>query len=195
MQNITDIREYKNSLRRKYKAMRERMSTSFKNSLDERIFERIVSSSTYIECEMLLTFVSTAIEVDTKRLINQALADGKIVAVPRCVTGTRNMEFYQINSMDDLEPGAFGVLEPIVEKCNKITEFGQALNIIPGLAFDLKGYRLGYGKGYYDRFLSAHPSLKNFGICYCCCTLNNLIHGKFDIAVECLITEKYMKTF
>lgn len=66
----------------------------------------------YKRCRMLLTYVSTAIEVDTRRIIERALADGKQVAVPRCVPGTRDMEFYLIRGLDELEPGTFGVLDP-----------------------------------------------------------------------------------
>ena len=103
------------------------------------------------------------------------------------------MDFYFIKSPDDLEPGSFGVLEPAPEKCVKAYAFETALCIIPGLAFDMHGYRLGYGKGYYDRFLSAHPRLVKMGICYCSCTCNELIHGRFDVSADLLVTEKYTR--
>lgn len=195
MRKVSDIREYKSALRAKYKEKRMNLSSEEKQQLDSSILRRVVSSRTYKECETLLTFVSTAIEVDTHKLIQTALQDGKTVAVPRCVSGTREMEFFRISSMEDLESGTFGVLEPVPERCEKIAEFPKPMCIVPGLAFDLAGYRLGYGKGYYDRFLSAHPELVNVGVCYCCCTLNRLIHGRFDVAVNYLITEKYMKAF
>ena len=73
----------------------------------------------YQACQTLLTFVSTDIEVDTRGLIGQALRDGKRVAVPYCVDGTRQMDFYYIQSMKDLAPRTFGVLEPLVERCQK----------------------------------------------------------------------------
>lgn len=103
------------------------------------------------------------------------------------------MEFYFIKSMDDLEKGTFGVLEPAPEKCVKAYAFEKALCIVPGLSFDMKGYRLGYGKGYYDRFLSAHPRLVKMGLCYCSCTCNELIHGRFDVCADMLATEKYLR--
>lgn len=192
--SVDDIREYKKSLREQCRKIRAELMISDKTQRDEMIFSRIISSKVYQSAEILLTYVSTEIEVDTKNLIIRALEDKKRVAVPRCIDGTRDMDFYFIKSMDDLESGSFRVLEPIPDKCLKATELNSALCIIPGLAFDLHGYRLGYGKGYYDRFLSAHKDLIKLGICYCSCTCNELIHGRFDIAADMLITEKYCKT-
>jgi 5-formyltetrahydrofolate cyclo-ligase len=146
----------------------------------------------YKQCEILVCFVSTAIEVDTHKLIRHALDNGKAVAVPRCIDGTSLMQFYLINSLDDLEPGSFSVLEPIVDRCKKIDEFVHSVCIVPGLGFDMKGYRLGYGKGYYDRFLEGYKD-KTIGICYNSCLKNLLPHGKYDKPVDILISEKFMK--
>lgn len=188
-----DIREYKMSLRKKYKDIRNSMSTEKKLKLDNLIFDRLVNSKAYLDSKLLLCYVSTTIEVDTHRLIKHSLQNSKIVAVPKCIAGTRDMKFYVIKSLDDLEVATFSVLEPKVDICHELTNFSSAICIIPGLAFDLNGYRLGYGKGYYDRFLDKAPSVKKIGICYCSCTLNKLIKGKFDVPVDALITEKYFR--
>ncbi len=187
-----DIREYKNSLRAKYKDIRKNFLNDQKSIADNKILNNIVSLSCYKECETLLTFVSTKIEVDTFSLIKKALKDGKKVAVPKCIDNTRLMDFYLIESLDQLEVATFSVLEPIISKCEKLTDFSNSICLVPGLAFDQYGYRLGYGKGYYDRFLSNY-SCKRIGICYCNCTLNRLINGRFDQKVDLLITEKYIK--
>ncbi|WP_432650798.1 5-formyltetrahydrofolate cyclo-ligase [Huintestinicola sp.] len=192
-ENVTDIREYKKDLRTQCRAVRNGMSPEEKEKRDSGIFERITASSAYKQSSIILTYVSTEIEVDTMKLIHKALEDKKRVAVPRCIDGTRDMDFYFIKGEDDLEKGSFGVLEPVPSKCVKAYAFETALCIIPGLAFDMQGYRLGYGKGYYDRFLSAHPRLFKMGICYCSCTCNELIHGRYDIGADCLVTEKYMR--
>lgn len=188
-----DIREYKGQLRSKYKKLRMDMSAEEKAMLDSRISARFLGTKLYKDCTILLTYVSTPIEVDTINIIQTALNDGKTVAVPRCVDGTRDMVFYIIRSMDDLEPGSFLVLEPVPQRCAELTEFDGAVCIVPALAYDMDGYRLGYGKGYYDRFLSAHPGLRNVGIEYCSCTVQKLYRGKFDVAAEYLVTEKYIK--
>lgn len=190
-----DIREYKKSLRSRCRQLRTSMSAEEKAEKDRKILERIISSKAYLAADIILTYVSTDIEVDTSALIRQALSDRKRVAVPRCIDGTRDMDFYFISGTDCLEKGTFGVMEPVPQKCIKAYAFETALCIIPGLAFDMQGYRLGYGKGYYDRFLSAHTRLTKMGICYCSCTFNELAHGRFDICSDMLVTEKYTRKF
>ena len=169
------------------------MSPEKKLMLDNLIFDRIINSKAYLNSNVVLCYVSTAIEVDTHRLIKHSLENSKIVAVPKCITGTRNMKFYIIKSFDDLEVATFSVLEPKVDICEELDNFDNAICIVPGLAFDLNGYRLGYGKGYYDRFLDKAPDVKKIGICYCSCTVNKLINGKYDIPIDALITEKYFR--
>ena len=185
-----DIREHKTELRNKYKQLRREMPDDVKRQRDEKIFSRLIGLDAYRAAKTVLTYVSTDIEVDTIKFIKHALNDGKTVAVPRCVPNTRDMVFYIIRSLHDLEPGSFSVLEPIPKKCRKLTDFKGAFCIVPALVYDRYGYRLGYGKGYYDRFLSAHKNMFRVGIGYCCCTVTELIHGRFDVAVNTLVTEK-----
>lgn len=188
-----DIREHKTELRENYKRIRREMPVNLKKLRDEKIFSKLIGLDSYKAAKTVLTYVSTDIEVDTIRFIKHALGDGKTVAVPRCVPNTRDMTFYIINSLCDLEHGSFSVLEPIAKKCRKLTDFKEAFCIVPALVYDRYGYRLGYGKGYYDRFLSAHPNMFLVGIGYCCCTVTELVHGRFDVAVDTLVTEKYVK--
>ena len=188
-----DIREYKRTLRQKYKEVRSQMLPSEREYADNEIFLRLTALRSFQQAELLLCYVSTPIEVSTRRLITFSLTQGKRVAVPRCIPGTVNMEFYQMNSLEELSPGTFGVLEPHADLEKKITDFSlNCLCVIPGLCFDLAGYRLGYGKGYYDRFLSAYNG-ERVGICYENCIRSSLFHGRFDVAVDCLITEKGLK--
>lgn len=188
-----DIREHKTELRNKYKQIRREMPANVKMQRDEKIFSRLIELDAYKSSQTVLTYVSTEIEVDTIKFIKHALNDGKNVAVPRCVPNTRDMVFYIIKSLRDLESGSFSVLEPIPKQCKKLTGFDEAFCIVPALVYDRYGYRLGYGKGYYDRFLSAHKNMFCVGIGYCCCTVTELVHGRFDVAVDTLITEKYVK--
>ena len=190
-----DIRDHKNKLRNKYKSIRTSMTYEYKSKLDNAVFNRLISLNVYKQADVILTFVSTDIEVDTHQLIKYSLEQGKKVAVPKCISGTRNMAFYLIESFDDLEVATFSVLEPKTDKCTILENFENSICIVPGLAFDLNGYRLGYGKGYYDRFLSRYNG-KTIGVCYCSCTLNKLIKGKFDRNVDILITDKFIhRTF
>ena len=98
------------------KCFRRDMPQAVKEKKDAAIRRGVQSLGQYQICQTLLTFVSTEIEVDTRVLIEQALRDGKRVAVPYCIEGTRQMDFYYIRSMADLVPRTFGVLEPLPEQ-------------------------------------------------------------------------------
>jgi 5-formyltetrahydrofolate cyclo-ligase len=189
---IIDIRYVKLELRKRYKNSRLQMSKVDKLAKEFSIFNRIIRLPEYLSCELLVAFVSTDLEVDTKKIILKAIADGKKVAVPKCVDNSREMDFYLITSFDDLEVATFGVLEPIISKCEKVNVFSNSICLVPGLAFDSKGFRLGYGKGYYDRFLENYNGM-TIGICYNSCLTSTLPRGRFDKAVEIVITENFTR--
>lgn len=189
---VGDIRPLKNELREQSKLFRREMTPELKRHHDDAIRARVTGLWQYRSCKTLLTYVSTSIEVDTRELILTALEDGKRVAVPRCVPGTRDMEFYYIRSFVDLEPGTFGVLEPVPGKAIKMTDFSSGLCLVPALCYDWKGYRLGYGKGYYDRFLAKFGG-RMIGICYHECVRRRLPHGRYDRPVELLVTDTYLR--
>lgn len=189
--HIVDIRPVKAGLREKYKKIRQQMPPEQKEAFDREITRRVTSLWQYKRSKWLLVYVSTPIEVDTRRLIEIALQDGKQVAVPRCVPGTYNMEFYRIDSLGELSPGTFGVLEPAPVPDRLVTR-KEGLCIVPALCYDFQGYRLGYGKGYYDRFLADFKG-HLIGICYSSCIQPRLPHGRFDRRVELLVTERYLR--
>lgn len=187
-----DIRQVKNALRQEMKTVRLEMTPEEKAECDSRICQTLLGSTSYTASEVILTYVSTAIEVDTRELIRTALADGKAVACPRCIDGTRQMEFYYIDSLDELRPRTFGVYEPDADPARLFRGAQRPVCVVPGLSFDRAGFRLGYGKGYYDRFLSGYGGW-TVGLCYSACVRNTLPHGRFDRAVDRLITEKYLR--
>ena len=189
---MKDIREEKKSLRSKYRGIRRNLPVDVKAGLDADILSRILALNEYARNEIILVYVSTAIEVDTFPLIRAALSNGKRVYAPRCVENTRDIDFYRIASLDELEKGAFGLLEPNPQRAEKLTDLSRGLCIVPGLSFDASGYRLGYGMGYYDRFLSDFKGT-TAGICYGSCVQWKLPSGRFDRAVDFLVTEKYIR--
>ena len=189
---INDIRPVKTALRDKYRAIRAAMSPEEKDQRDTAIADQVSQLWQYRDNDTLLVYVSTPIEVDTRRVIEQAILDGKRVAVPRCVPDTRNMEFYYISGVQELSPGMFGVLEPDPATHEPVTDLDHGLCIVPAFSYDWSGYRLGYGKGYYDRFLSRFSGTI-IGICYASCVQRSLPHGRFDRPVELLVTENYIR--
>ncbi|MBR5134772.1 MAG: 5-formyltetrahydrofolate cyclo-ligase [Clostridia bacterium] len=189
---VKDIRPIKQELRERYKEQRRAMETADKQKKDRRISDAVRRLWQYQSCRTLLCYVSTAIEVDTRMIIKRALEDGKRVAVPRCVPGTRLMEFYYIESLDELLPGSFGVDEPNPDPSRLLTDMSEGLCLVPALSYDLSGYRLGYGKGYYDRYLAAFGG-SLVGLCYGDCVERHLPHGRYDRPVETLVTEQYIR--
>lgn len=190
--SVIDIRPIKSELRQKYRSLRQAMPLEIKKQKDSAIADQVRRLWQYQRNSVLLIYVSTSIEVDTTDIIRQALANGKRVAVPRCVPDTRNMEFYYIDSLDELNPGMFGVLEPEPNPDRLYDEKDGGLCIVPAFSYDWRGFRLGYGKGYYDRFLSRFEG-NMVGICYSDCVQRSLPHGRYDRPVELLVTEHYLR--
>lgn len=187
-----NMKEFKIHLRKKYRSMRENMDLKIKKIWDGKILKKITILNKYKRCKTILTYVSKDIEVDTIGIIKKAWEDGKKVAVPACNKETMEMNFYEINSIDDLEKGTFGLLEPKKGTCKKIEETQATICIIPGFSFDQEGFRLGYGYGYYDRFLQNFKGTK-IGICYNNCIVDKLPHGRFDCSVDILVTNAFIR--
>lgn len=186
---MTDkIYNEKNDLRAFFKAARTSLSKEEKTRLDRLIADRFLTLPQYREAKTVLFYASLPLEIDTFSLMEQAFSDGKTVAAPRCVPGTREMEFYILRDMHDLAPGAFGVSEPKADFCEKLTDLSRGLCVVPALGFARDGYRLGYGKGYYDRFL-ARFSGDTVGLVYDACLKDRLPHDNFDCRVQQILTE------
>lgn len=185
---LKDVQLQKSALRAELKRLRADMSAEEKQRLDADIFLRFTSLRQYTECEVLFAYVSTSIEVDTLRLIDDALARSKRVAVPLCVKDCE-MRFYYITSLSDLESGAYGILEPVVSRCEPVDAAASGLCVVPALAFDESCYRLGFGKGYYDRFLSQFNG-NTAGLCYESCIRDELPRNCFDMHTDIVVSEK-----
>lgn len=184
----------KQRLREEHLAAREALSEQERSVLDDRITQKLLAISEYVEATTVLTYVSVSSEVSTRMFIECALRDGKTVAVPRCLPG-HCLEFVAITSLDQLIAAPFGLLEPPKE-LPALTEeqMNASICIVPALLVDIKGYRLGYGAGFYDRFLSTYPGKK-----ICLAYQQNLSrtvlpHTTFDVAVDEVITESDVLT-
>lgn len=184
----------KQRLREERLAAREVLSEQERSVLDDRITQKLLATSEYAEATTVLTYVSVSSEVSTRMFIECALRDGKTVAVPRCLPG-HCLEFAAITSLDQLTAAPFGLLEPPKE-LQALTEeqMDASICIVPALLVDTKGYRLGYGAGFYDRFLSTYPGKK---ICLAYqqnLSRTTLPHTAFDVAVDVVITESDVLT-
>lgn len=184
----------KQRLREERLAAREALSEQERSVLDDRITQKLLATSEYAEATTVLTYVSVSSEVSTRMFIECALRDGKTVAVPRCLPG-HCLEFVAIASVEQLVAAPFNLLEPAKE-LPALTEDqkNNSICIVPALLVDTKGYRLGYGAGFYDRFLSTYSGKK-----ICLAYQQNLSremlpHTAFDVAVDVVITESDVLT-
>lgn len=149
----------KKAFRREVLAARRAFPAERIKECSQLIAETVLSLKEYKKADTLLFFVPTDIEVDVRPVIERAFADGKRVAVPRCFAGRPEMAFYLISGYDDLEPGAYGILEPKAH-CPECTEHTNALCMTPALCCGKDGSRMGFGRGYYDRFLAGFGGVK-----------------------------------
>lgn len=188
---LINIRERKKELRARYRRYRGECHPELKRELDKRLTERFLDLDEYKSCNTLFAYISRGIECDTSGIITRAFADGKLVAVPKCREKSNEMDFYYIKSYDDLRSGRYGIMEPDPKLCRLVTDFSQGLCLVPGLCYDLQGYRLGFGGGYYDRFLTGFKGI-TAGICYSKCIVSELPRGPFDKAADILVTEKFV---
>ncbi len=124
-----------------------------KNLAEQRMLKFLQNWDVFIQAETIHLFISKPEEPDTLPIISYAWESGKTIVVPCVLPNTFNLFHSQLKSFDDLCPGALGVLEPSPERRLPMNPESFHLVIIPGVAFDLQGGRIGYGKGYYDRFL------------------------------------------
>ena len=187
--SLINSKNDKARLRQKCISIRKDMTSQEKSQKDTDIAEKLFKLWQYKRAAVVLCYVSMTLEVDTVSIIGQALKDGKRVAVPYCVPGTREMEFYFISSVGSLQKGAFGVLEPVPNCYNKVTDFAQSLCLVPAMCYDYEGYRVGYGKGYYDRFLIKYHGYK-IGLCYRNCMTNKIHTNRFDQKVDVVVTDE-----
>ena len=170
----------KEELRQKYLLIRKNIKS--KDKKDKAIYNKVINNSKIKSSNLILIYVSKKEEVDTINIINYFLKS-KQIAVPKIENNIMN--FYYIKSLNDLKKGSFNVLEPITK--DKVTDFNNCISITPGICFSKDNYRIGYGKGYYDKFYEDN-NIYSIGLCYKECLLNKIPKDKGDIPVNEIIT-------
>ncbi len=161
--------------------------------LSRQIFERLAALPAYLSAGTLMMYLDIRSEVRTRWFVPRAWDDGKIVAVPYCEEG--EIQLFRLRHFDDLATGTMGVLEPKPElrglPDRALDPSDLDLIIAPGLAFDHRGGRLGYGKGYYDRLLHCiSPSATKAAVCFECQLVADIPLLDHDIRMDMIVTEK-----
>lgn len=224
-----DVTQSKKNIRRHVLAMRDTISADDKAQYDMKIREIVTGMKEYREADVILAYVSYKSEVDTTMLIQQALADGKYVFAPK-VSG-KEMEFWRITAMENLREGYRGISEPVqsisfpdwirerrsiasidtvIDKAeNCVQEVCKVMMWMPGSAFDTERHRIGYGGGFYDRYLNrlscvskqivsseqqrlfiGHFTLTTAALAYHCQVLGRIPYEEHDRKPDLLVTEQ-----
>lgn len=180
----------KSSLRSNYLRVRRSAPARLRMRADDAIRSTLRSFDVFEAAPTVLSYVSFGPEVDTRVLIGELLAEGRRVAVPRVDRGTHLMAFCEIGSLEELAPGAMGILEPAPGAAAlTVPEMVRSACLVPGLVFDGAGHRVGYGGGYYDRFLAFYPGYKIGLARTAMLSSNPLPAGGNDVPVDYIVSE------
>ena len=157
------------------------------NAIKEKLFE----TEHYKNADFIFTFISTDEEIDTHNIIRESLKKGKRIGVPITLPKERKLVVSEIKDFDnELEMGFYGILSPKKEYIREISPNEVDVVLVPGLIFREDGFRIGYGGGYYDRFLRDAKSAVKIGLCYEIQIDEDIPIEMHDIPVDYIITEK-----
>ncbi len=184
------IKKQKDDIREEYKEKRRTMDTDERFRRDTAICNAAIGLVSFRYAEYVLLYAPTQEEIDVMPIARAALEKGKTVLFPRCDKKTHTMTYHSVKSLDELVIDSYGIAEP--PESNPMydpSEAGAAVCFVPGLVYDKAGYRLGYGKGFYDRYLSGFSGC-TIGVVYSDYILPTVPRGRFDVTVDILLTEK-----
>lgn len=187
-----EMRKKKAELRQIFASYRDEIPEEIRERASLVIKERLFALEEFQKASYPVFFVSFGSEVNTRPMIIDALQMGKQVIVPLTEKKERRLLLSRLEDFEkDLQPGVFGILEPHAESFRPVSPEDVDLVLVPGLVFGLNGYRIGYGGGYYDRFLENIPvEVPRIGLCYEGQVVEEVPHGNHDFPVNKIVTEE-----
>ena len=173
----------KASLRKEIREKKRAMTSEQITSASAELARLFFASPLYRQAKAIYGYLPYNQEVRTIPMLEQALRDGKVVAVPKVIGD--EMVFIRMDDLTQVEKGYAGIPEPIAN--GPAADDPHALGLTPGLAFDPQGHRIGYGGGFYDRFLASEPEHPTLALCYDFQMLPHVETEEFDIPVDCVL--------
>ena len=173
----------KKELRASVRALKRAMTEEEIVAKSEKLGELFVASEAYKQAKTIYGYMPYNQEVRTVAMLEQALKDGKRVAIPKCYGD--EMRFIFMDDLSKVEKGYANIPEPIVDE--PIADDETALVLMPGMAFDPQGHRIGYGGGFYDKFLAQEPNHPTLALCYDFQMFEKLETEEFDIPVDTVL--------
>ena len=177
--------ESKDAIRKRLLRLRRTIDEEERLKLSEKIKKKLFDLPEYRGAEVIMFYMAHDKEVETREMIAESLGSKKVL-LPKVDIKEGKIIPVEIKNLDDVEKGAFGIYEPRGKE-----EYSGKIDmvIVPGIAFDLRGYRIGYGKGFYDRFLKDVSSLK-VGLAFDFQVVGRIIEDVNDVPVDIVITER-----
>ncbi len=173
----------KKELRSRIRAQKRAMAEAEITEKSKKLGALFAASPLYQQAQTIYGYLPYNQEVRTVAMLEQAMKDGKRVAVPKVVGD--DMVFIYLDDLTAVEKGYAGIPEPVAD--TPVADDPHALVLMPGLAFDPQGHRIGYGGGFYDKFLAAEPDHPTLALCYDFQMLEHLETEEFDIPVDCVL--------
>lgn len=189
---MEDIKARKSEIRRSAFARRNALSKEERSEKSAAIMERLFDFANFLEARIVLFYMSYGSEVDTEPMIRKALELEKIVALPLVDTKKKKILPFRIDNLDrDVRPGYRGIREPIPPRCKQIPVQYINLAIIPGVAFDERGGRIGHGVGVYDRFIpKLDVTTRKVALAFECQIVPQIPMEPHDRYTDIIITEE-----
>lgn len=191
---MTAIKQIKDEIRREFSVKRDALPIDERLEKSAKICECAKNLVSFRHADIILLYYPIKSEINVLPIAEEAFRRGKAVAFPKCNTENHTMKFHIVSSFEELELGAYKIMEP-KESCpvyDPESDTRVAVCYVPGLTFDAFGYRLGYGKGYYDKFMHLFRG-STIGIVFSDFTVPSLPKGKYDRHCDILLTEKGIK--
>ena len=177
--------ESKKDIRKKIFAERKLRTDEQIETMSRTITDKVTALPAFKNADRILVYADYNHEVMTRYIIEEAWKAGKEVAVPKVVG--KDMIFYRLTDFSQLEPGYFGIPEPVR---GEIVKWEDALMVMPGVAFDPKNNRVGYGGGFYDRFLEKHPDITRLAVAFDFQILDLVPTEPTDICPQIIVTQE-----
>lgn len=188
---MNTLKKLKDETRKIFLEKRASMDPSLKKARDKKVCSCALSLASYRYADCVLMYAALDDEIDIMPVAEDALKKGKKVAFPRCNREEHTMDFHFVTSLEELKVDSYGIREPSADLpvFNASEHNGGVICFVPGLIYDKKGYRLGYGKGFYDRYLSGLQG-NIIGVVYSDFIVPTVPIGKYDVSLNILLTEK-----
>lgn len=170
---------------------RSSLSLEKRNKLSKSISDLLYKTKYYKNAKTIMAFINFGSEINTRYIIENSIDLKKSIVIPITVPETKELKVSKMLNYSELEIGHYNILTPKDEFIRFVNPNTIDLVLVPGLIFDKDGYRIGYGGGYYDRFLSKlDPSVPKIGICFDLQVQDTIPRNHYDIPVDFILTEK-----